>query len=182
MRLVAYEASDREIAVHYPDLPLKDLLPRLLKQESFVVGLRTVGSRSASLVSTLRVIGDKTGNGTYAIIPPEEREALGDAMSGAAAVRDPAPDFEIPADVLSSGFQSDSPTDHEEAARYISEDMLGDEGSRRRFVAADGEVIANQLRRYQHSANILAIVRNRQADAAVIAKLNEIIVDVRRDR
>jgi hypothetical protein len=177
VRLVDYKASDREIAAHYADVPLKDLLPRLLNRESFVVGLRTGDSGAAPLVSTLRVIGDKPTDALSAA----QRKSLGEALSGAVPRPHP-PSLQIPPEVLDSNFRSDSPTDHEEAARFIAERLLGDAQARQRFLAGDSEVLAHALGRYEYSADILTLVRNAEEDAAVVAKLNEIIISVQKER
>jgi hypothetical protein len=176
VRLIAYEAIDREVSVHYESLPLKDLLPRLLKQESFFVGLRAGSDKRDVRVSTLRVIGINTGETTYAAVPGAPT-AVGQALAGASAAV-PNPGFQLPPALIRSAFDSNDATQHSEAARYIAENILGDLGAQQRFIGSNIDAIADSLKKHRYSTTILEQVRNGQDDPAVVIKLDQLISSI----
>jgi hypothetical protein len=176
VRLLYYDAEDRPLVAGYEDIPLHDLLPRLLKQESYLLGLRASDSGSGTRVATLRVIGENR-SGSIAAAPPAN---LKEALTGLGAQR-PAPAFQIPPALLRSSFNSENIQTRERAAKYVRERLLGNVGQTQRFVGIDADTLGRILRPYKHSGDILAKIRDGHDDPAVRIKLDEIIRAVERN-
>lgn len=169
VRLLAYDAEDRPLIAGYQDMPLHDLLPRLLKEESYFLGLRA-GVGEESRVATLRVIGQNRSGPATDTTPSNLREAL-----AGLGEQQPAPAFQIPPALLRSSFNSENLQTRERAARYVHDRLLGNVGQTQRFISVDSDTVGRILRPYKYSAEILEKVRDDHDDPAVRIKLDDII-------
>jgi len=175
IRLLAYDAEDRPMIAGYQNMPLHDLLPRLLKQESYFLGLRESEDGGGTRVATLRVIGQNRSDPVAAPTPASNlREALGDLGEQV-----PAPAFQIPPALLRSSFNSENLQTRERAAKYVHDRLLGNVGQTQRFISIDADTVGRILRPYKYSAEILERVRDLHTDPAVKIKLDDIIRAVR---
>jgi hypothetical protein len=174
VRLLYFDANDRPLVAGYKNLPLHELLPRLLKQESYMVGL-TAGPEGGTRVATLRVIGENHSGSRYAGAPSNMREAL-----SAMGQQRPAPAFQIPPALLRSSFNSENTQTRERAAKYVRERLLGNVSQAQRFIGMESETVGRLLHPYKYAAEILTQVRNLHDDPAVQIKLDDIIRAVER--
>ncbi len=168
VHLLSFDAEDRPIVAGYEKIALHELLPRLLKEESYFVGLRA-GPQGETRVATLRVIGQNRSGAP--LTPPTDLRAALDSM----AEQRPAPAFQIPPALLRSSFNSENTATRERAAKYVRERLLGNVGQSQRFISMDSETLGRVLRPYKYAGDILTQVRDLHDDAAVKIKLNDII-------
>jgi hypothetical protein len=169
VRLLAYDAEDRPMIATYENLPLHELLPRLLKEESYFLGLRANETDGETRVATLRVIGQSRSGPAS---PPSNslRAALDSAGD-----EEPAPAFQIPPALLRSSFNSENEQTRDRAAKYIRERLLGNVGQTQRFISINVETLSAMLQPYKYSADILRKIRDDHDDPAVQIQIDTIV-------
>jgi hypothetical protein len=175
VQLLAYDAEDRPLIAGYENLPLHELLPRLLKKESYFVGLQANETDGETRVATLRVIGQSRSD--PAASPPAN--ALRQALNSRTEDRTPLA-FQIPPALLRSSFNSENEQTRERAAKYIKERLLGNIGQTQRFISIDAESIGVMLKPYKYASDILKQVRDQHDDPAVQIQIDTIVRAIER--
>jgi hypothetical protein len=69
VELRQYEAEDRKWTGNYQAVPLAELLPRLLRTESYAVGMKS-GASAPPRIAWVRVMGAKTGSPSSLVAAP----------------------------------------------------------------------------------------------------------------
>lgn len=173
--LYTYDAEDRTVTAGYEDRPLHEVLRRLLRTDSHILGIRSVDGEAR--VVSVRVMGENKGVFNPYLPGRGARPDIGEALREARQ-QVPARPFAVPSDLLNSSFNSDNADDHRKAAEYISSELLGSVGSQQRFIGVDSRAIARTFAPYKRSRSILAKVRDMQTDPAVRIKINQIISEL----
>jgi hypothetical protein len=153
LRLVAYDAADREVSTRIEQRALEDALHTLLRGESYVLGVER------GRVAWLHVLGD--GESGHA------RRSAGQAPA--------PPGFAVPPALTREAFGSDDPAARAAAFGAITEQVLHTPERRQAFLATDAGAIAETLRRYPHAAEMLRQTGAALADAELQAKLREVL-------
>lgn len=167
VELRAYDASDRPFAIESSRLPLKDLLGRLLHQESFVLGYLTDLASGESYVAWLSVLGD------HITARSRRREGEGSRVDRG---------FSIPPGVLRTAFASKTTQEREKALTSLSRQILGSPSQRRAFLDTEAALIAETLERYPDARGILEQLQKGQRDEAIKNKLAEVIAALNQRR
>ena len=161
VEMVFYDAADRPFGGTYHDLPLRELLDRLLHQESYMVETVHVASTQADMVSSLRVLGDPA--------VAAARRAKG---GGAARRR-----FQVPPALLDTAFgkTTASSTERDTALATMAGRISGDPAQLQGFLATESRLIAETIRRYAGVEEPLRRLQTQYADPRIVHKIDEIL-------
>jgi hypothetical protein len=151
--ITSYDAADRSFELDLEDRPLTEVLASLLRQESYVLGMR--GERIASI----QVLGD---HNTAA----RRRTATASTPPDALA--------QIPPALTRAAFASEDPRVRQDALRTIVERVTSSPTERRAFLALDPQAMARAIVDYPHADPMLRELEPSIVDAELRAKLGEI--------
>jgi len=160
VELGSYDAADRSIRANYESLPLREVLPRLLRQESHTLRLRGKGDQLR--VARLEVIGTKSSN------RPNRTRTW--------RATDAGNRLWLPPSLMEAAFASPDASRRAEAVLAIGEYIVGDTQRYIQFLEADPEWMARAIQSYPHARAMLARLRDDQGDNAVARKVTVIIV------
>jgi hypothetical protein len=199
-RLRAFGLDDRQVTVHIERAPLSDVLRRVLGRDPYLIGLK-VGTDGNARIAWVEVPGPHAGvlpslacgTGSEAAhgasrVPrgggpslPAESNAISTAavsatMPGAgAAAPVPTMRFEIHPKIFLAAFEGENEAEREVAVRAIEQQLATDAAQRGAFLAADAVAIADTVAPHRHAAAVLRTLAAQQGDAAVRAKLEEVM-------
>jgi hypothetical protein len=180
--LRGYEADDRPITVSYRDVPLREVLQRMLRDETYMIGVRAGAKPSELDVSWLHVTGSKTGTGPAVAValPPPLAPAPG---TQAAKVPSSMTGFSVPPNVITQALGSQDAAERREATRKIAEHLEANPGEMDTFLSNEMGATADELAAFPFANEILRTLSIRQTDPVVRAKIDTIVksVDVRRN-
>jgi hypothetical protein len=160
--LVAFDAADRAVAGHYERMPLRDVLERLLRGESFTIGLAArPGSREVR-VARLTVMGEYGQTGANRAHP----QAPAGGQTG---------EFRVPPALMLAAFNAPPGPEQEAALRQLTERVANDPRELEKFLSTDPKVIAEEIGRYPRGPSLLAQLRAGQSDARVLAHLDAVL-------
>jgi len=156
---LAYDAPDREATVRYVDMPLRELLKKLLRHESYSLGLHEHKPGKVE-VTWLWVIGDheQVGGNRNPLISAVRLRRL-----------------RVPGSFLKAAFGDGDRADHDQALNLLVDRISGDPEELHRFLATDSALIARSIQRFERAEKILVELRDRQRDPQVRTKLDEIL-------
>ncbi|MBC8293487.1 MAG: hypothetical protein H8E45_10030 [Proteobacteria bacterium] len=160
VELASYDAADRPVRASYERLPLHEVLPRLLRQESHTLRLRSQGDQLR--VSRLEVLGTKTSR-------VHNRRQTSSTATGNHRLW-------LPRSLMEAAFASPSVDRREKAVLAIGEYIAGDEQRYSQFLAADAEWMARAIRGYPYARQMLVELRENQGGNAVAKKVAAIIL------
>lgn len=161
--LLFYDAEDRPFGGTFRDLPLATLFSRLLRQESYLIDTVRVRGTDQEHVVALRVLGDPA--------VASARRGRGDSRANRS--------FQVPPALLDTAF-GDTSSNDDSAAREAALGMLaarisGDPAQLQGFLKTDSRQIAEVIQRYKGVEQPLRELQHRQADARIVAKIDEIL-------
>jgi len=184
--LRGYEAGDRPITVSYEDVPLRVILQRMLRDETYMIGVRSGttanGGASDIEVSWVHVTGSKSGatpSGPVAVPPPLPAAA---PVSSSAKVPRTMTGFGVASNVITQALGSDNATERRDATRQLADHLEENPGELDAFLSNDMGATADELATFPFANEALRTLSIRQKDPVARAKLDAIAksVDVRR--
>jgi hypothetical protein len=158
--LVFYDAADRPYGGSFERLPLRTLLDRLLREESFVAEPRSETPSGEERVVRLRVLGDPA-------------VARARRASGSGRTRP----LQVPPSLLDTAFGEENSEEGEKEAALaaLAARISPDPVQLRGFLATDARMIAEVVRRYRGVEKPLREMAARQTDSRIVAKIEEVI-------
>lgn len=181
--LRGYEAGDRPIMVSYEDVPLREVLQRMLRDETYMIGVRAgtnaKDGTSDVEVSWVHVTGSKSGappSGVVAIPPP-----LPNAPTPA-KVPSSMTGFGVSPGVITQALGSQNADERRAATREIAERLEANPGELDMFLDSDMGPAADELAGFPFATEALRTFAIRQKDPVARAKLDAFAkaVDLRR--
>lgn len=165
--LRSFGLDDRAVTARIEGVPLDDALRRLVGRDLYTVGL-SVGPGGKQRVTWVEI--------------PGPREPMG-ARRGIAKPRAPgeAP-FQVPPKLFLAAFESADATERAEAFAKIEERVLADPAERARFLATDTERFVEAVAKYPDAAETFRQLAGGQQDAALRAKLDEVVAAIEANR
>jgi hypothetical protein len=164
IELRGYGAPDREFHGSYHHVAAAGLLPRILREESHVVGLRTDPASGRTRIAWLRVLGPAAETG--AVSPARVTSKSVAAPSVLAQM--PAQAFEAQKarilDLLQPIFESDPP-DRQAKIAEVAKTLSRDDGAREALLGAGQTDIADELAEYPDAVRTLGKVGAAVANA-----------------
>ncbi len=163
--LRSFGLADRAVSVSMTDVTLGDALRRLVGRDVYTVGL-TVGESGAARVTWVEI--------------PGPREPMG-ARKGGPKPRAPGEAlFQVPPKLFLEAFENTDPSARSEALATISKRVLEDPVERERFLATDVAMFVGALEKYPDAPETLRTLARPDMDAALDAKLEEVIAALER--
>jgi hypothetical protein len=185
-----YDAEDRPFSGNYHDVPLAELLPRLLRSESHAVGLRASAQSSSTRIAWLRVMGASTGKpaslGPMAASPLVSRLASAPLQDAPPAPPEPGPAPaeeklapEMAPTIVAAMFRPamDNISDqeaHKRAVDSIVARLNDNEAAHEALADADPDVIARSLAPYPEARAVFAEIHAGVKDPEIQRRLNAI--------
>jgi len=162
-----YDAQDRPFGGTYRDLPLGDLLGRLLSRESYMAGSVRDPATGKDRLLWLRVLGDPA--------TAAARRASSDWSASRAG-------FQVPPVLLQTALSASSKDSSakEAALASLAARISGDARQFEGFLATDSRLIAEAIARFDRAAESLRELRSRYRDPRVTAKIDEILAALAR--
>ena len=182
--LRGYEAGDRPIMVSYHDVPLREVLQRMLRDETYMIGVRT-GARPADLeVSWVHVTGSKNGTspvGPIAVPPP--LPVTPPPGHSPAKVPGSMASFGVAPNVITQALGSENAAERREATRQLAEHLEANPTEMDSFLSTEMGPTADELAEYPFANEALRTLAIRQKDPVARAKIDAIVkaVGVRRN-
>lgn len=179
--LRGYEAGDRPITVSYVDLPLRDALQRMLRDETYMIGVRA-GARPADVeVAWVHVTGSKSGGPPSNVVvapPPPPGAASQDAMAPGSLSS-----FGVESNIVTQALGNQDAAARREAIGQLVERVEAYPGELDGFLAGDVRKTADELAAFPFAAEALHILSTQQSDPGKRAKLKTLIeaLEARRD-
>lgn len=177
--LRGYEAGDRPITVSYQDVPLRDVLQRMLRDETYMIGVRAgSGSENDVEVSWVHVTGSKSGTTPASVMPVP----VSVPAAPSAKVPESMAGFGVSPKLITQALGSQNAGERREAARQLAEHLETNPGELDAFLTRDLGTTADELAIFQFANETLRTLSTRQKNAVAKAKLNAIVkmVDLRR--
>jgi len=165
VRLVSYDAPDRSLVADYEDVPLHQLLGRLLRSESYMIGLER--GDDGPRVSWLRVIGPERGGA-----PPP-------GSAPTAAVSSAASYFGMSSDVIETALSGSNALERAKATRSIIEAVKQDPDKLDAFLSRPIGTTATAIADEPFAIDLLNAIKVQQPDTGTRLKLDGIIRTIR---
>jgi hypothetical protein len=181
VKLRGYDAADRPITVSYVDVPLRDALQRLLRDETYMIGVRAHPQSDDVDVAWVHVTGSKGGGSSPGMalpMPPAMAAAAQAAQASAAGVPSSMADFGFPANLLSQALSSQDVAARREATRLLAEHVEANPGLLDSFFAKDMAATAEDLVQFPFAKEALQTLAIRQKDPVARAKFEAMIKTV----
>jgi len=160
-------------------VPLRDVLQRMLRDETYMIGVRTgSGSENGATgveVSWVHVTGSKSGTTPAGVMPTRVAAPtvkVPESMAG----------FGVSPKLITQALGSQNAGERREAARQLAEHLETNPGELDAFLTRDLGTTADELAIFQFANETLHTLSTRQKNAVAKAKLNAIVkmVDLRR--
>jgi hypothetical protein len=182
--LRGYEAGDRPITVSYEDVPLREVLQRMLRDETYMIGVRAGpkgNERSGDVaVSWVHVTGSKTGSSPtgVAAVPPPLPSA---PAPKPAKVPGSMTGFGVAPNLITQALGSQNADERRAATREVAEHLEENPGELDQFLSSDMGPTADELAAFPFANEALKTFAIRQKDPVARAKLDAFAkaVDVR---
>jgi hypothetical protein len=183
--LRGYEAGDRPITVSYEDVPLSEVLQRMLRDETYMIGVRAGAKTKAGVsgieVSWVHVTGSKNGaspSGTVAIPPPLPITPV----PTPARVPGSMAGFGVAPNRIMQALGSQNLEERRAATDEIAEHLHANPGELDAFLSTEMGSTADELAEFPFAPQALRTFAIRQKDTVARAKLDAFAkaVDVRR--
>jgi len=175
--LRGFEAADRPVAAAYEGVPLRDVLQRLLRDETYMIGVRAGSERSDLEVAWLHVTASKIVGRTSAPVPvAAEAPPPPSPATGAFSIPGVAP--EVVLDALSS----DDETKRRAATSALADHVETNPGALDEFLGRDAAEAINGLAPYTYADEALNALALRQKNPVNRAKLDALVKSLRLKR
>lgn len=176
VRLRGYEAGDRPITVAYERAPLREVLQRMLRDETYMIGVRTSTGSPDIEVAWVHVTGSKGGASGSPVALPSPVAAPPTAppppVPGSMA------DFGIPASVVTNALGSQDEAVRRDATRTLAQHVEANPGVLDSFFAKDFGTTADELAKFPYAKEALQTLAIRQKDPVARAKLDAIVKSI----
>lgn len=173
--LRGYEAGDRAITVSYQDVPLRDVLQRMLRDETYMIGVHAgSGSEDGTAdveVSWVHVTGSKSGTAPANLmqvpvaVPTAPTPKVPESMGG----------FGVSPKVITQALASPNADERREATRQLAEHLETNPGELDAFLTRDLGTTADELAIFQFANETLRTLSMRQKDMVARAKIDAIV-------
>jgi len=176
--LRGYEAGDRPITVSYQDVPLREVLQRMLRDETYMIGVRAGDDSTDMAVSWLHVTGSKSGDKPASAVavppplpampPPGPAVPVPGSMAG----------FTLAPKLITQALGSQDAAERREATRQLAEHLEAYPGELDAFLAGDFATTSNELAAFPFANEALRTLSIRQKDPLARAKIDAIVKSV----
>jgi len=173
--LRGYEAGDRPITVSYQDMPLRDVLQRMLRDETYMIGVRASGGSSDGAagveVSWVHVTGSKSGTSPANVMsvpvpaPTAPSAKVPESMAG----------FGVSPKVITQALGSQNADERRDATRQLAEHLETNPGELDAFLARDLGTTADELVTFEFAREALRTIAIRQKDMVARTKIDAIV-------
>jgi hypothetical protein len=176
--LRGFEAADRPVAAVYEGVPLRDVLQRLLRDETYMIGVRAGRENSDMEVAWLHVTASKLVGRTSAPVP----------LAAEASPPPPSPAtgaFNVPGiapEVVLDALSSDDETKRRAATSALADHVETNPGALEDFLGKDAAEAINGLAPYTYADEALNALALRQKNSVNRAKLDAIVKSLRVQR
>ena len=190
VELRQYDAEDRPFAGKYTDVPLSELLPRLLRAESYAAGLRSTAGKDGVRVAWVRVMGkaDKKPEGPTGFRPVTIRPAMAAAAPAPEDANQtdgpkPMTEAELPADqaatiiaaVLNPAFvTTDNEDERKQQIDTIAKNFAENPATKTTLERADLAAIGQKLAQYPDARSVFAMIQTTIHDPDMQRRFNTI--------
>jgi hypothetical protein len=172
-----FEAGDRPITISYVDVPLRDALQRMLRDETYMIGVRAAADNKNVAVAWVHITGSKSGAapGSPVAVPPPL----------AVTPEPPKPqvpasmtDFGLPDDLLARALSSQDAAERREATRLLAEHVEANPGLVDQFLQREMGATAEELAGYDFAKETLQTLAIRQKNPVSRAKLDALVKSI----
>ena len=178
VELRQYGAEDRPFAGTYEGVPLSELLPRLLRSESYAAGLRsTDGGKNGARIAWVRVIGH-SGTPLQPYLPPVPPAVAADEP------REPEhkTDVEVAPNeatnlvtlLLNPAFTTDSEESRKQHIANIVENFAESPEAKTTLERANPAAIARKLAEFPDARGVFAMIQSTVQDPDLARRLDMI--------
>jgi hypothetical protein len=161
VKLLAYKADDRAFAADFSDIALSQVLERLLRAETYLVGLRKAQAGETPRVSWLMVTGS-SGHGPGSNRVPEIAGNFGRP-------------FGVPQTTLDDALGSHDTAVRGRATSTILAKIGADPSLFEEFASTDVGTAVDRLAHYPYASDFLQTLRDSRADAAEQSQIEGVI-------
>jgi hypothetical protein len=175
--LRGFDAPDRPVAAAYEGVPLRDVLQRLLRDETYMIGVRAGREQSDVEVAWLHVTASKIVGQTSAPVPVlgEPPPAPAPAASGLSVTG-------LPPEVILDALSSDDEAKRRAATTALADHVEANPGALDDFLGKDSAATVDALAPYAYASEALQTLALRQKNSVNRAKLDSIAKSLRLQR
>jgi hypothetical protein len=172
-----YEAPDRPVAAAYEGVPLRDVLQRLLRDETYMIGVRAGDEPSDIEVAWLHVTASKLLGHTSAPVPmAADGQPVPSPAAGALSVAGLAPE------VVLNALTSSDDAKRRAATIALADHVDSNPGALDGFLAKDTAEAISGLLPYDYADEALHALALRQKNSVNRATLDAIVKSLRLQR
>jgi hypothetical protein len=177
VELRQYEAEDRTWAGNYQDLPLAELLPRLLRTESYAVGMKS-GASAAPRIAWVRVMGAATGTPSPIVPamppPPPPPPAAEPPPTGDQSSMPPDQATTVLAAMLRPAFTIDDEAARKQQVDRVVAKLNNLADTKMMLKVADPNAVATSLGAFPNARGVFAEIQSGVHDSEAQRYLNAI--------
>ena len=165
VKLRGFEAPDRPVTATYDAVPLRDVLQRLLRDETYMIGVRAGAARSGIEVSWLHVVASKVAVANAAPAPAPARPVpLPPVLSTIGA----------PAAMIVDAISNADDAKRKAATQQLADYVTENPGVLDKFLAEDVAINVEELVPYVYAHEALQTLALREPNAVNRARLDGI--------
>ena len=176
VQLRGFEAPDRPIAATYDNVPLRDVLQRLLRDETYMIGVRAGADPQEVEVAWIHVTASKIAGRVSATVPMSEATVTppvpANAPSGLSGIG-------VPSEVIVDALASSDEAKRKAATLQIAEYLDNNPGSLDNFLSADVSANVDELTPYAYAHEALQTLSLREQNPVNRARLDGIAKSLR---
>ncbi len=173
--LRGFEAPDRPVAAAYEGVPLRDVLQRLLRDETYMIGVRAGREKSDVEVAWLHVTASKIVGTTSAPVPLASGPPPAPANPATAAFSVTG----LPPEVILNALSSDDEAKRRAATSALADHVEANPGALDDFLGKDAAAAVDALAPYAYASEALQTLALRQQNSVNRAKLDSIAKSLR---
>jgi hypothetical protein len=173
--LRGYEARDRPISVAYESIPLRDALQRMLRDETYMIGVRAGDGGKRINVAWVHVTGSTSAGAPASPAAATSPLAATPPAPPPAEVPPSMTGFGLPAGVVSTALTSQNDAERRDAVRTLAEHVDTNPGLMDQFLAREIAGTIDELAAYPFSREALQTIAIRQKDPVKRAKIDAIV-------
>lgn len=174
VELRGFEAADRPVTATYDKVPLRDVLQRLLRDETYMIGVRSGDDKTRVEVAWVHVTASKIAGRTS---PPAPRVPI--ATPSAVVAPASLSRIGLPAEVVVDALSNADEAKRRDATRTLADHFDENPTSLGAFLANDPAATVDELASYTYAGEALQTVALRQQDPVSRAKLDGIVQSLR---
>lgn len=177
--LRGYEAADRPITVSYQDVPLREVLQRMLRDETYMLGVRSSAGAANIAVSWLHVTGSKNGGAPAGVVAVPLPLPTAPPAAAPTSVPGSMAGFGVSSNIIAQALGGQNALERHAAASELAEHLETNPGEMDAFLANDIGTIAEQLAGFPYANEALRALSLRQKNPVAKAKLDTIVASWR---